>query len=112
MAPVSYTYEYKSSEKTTTSEGTNSRSVHTTPSGTTVTEASQPAGQQSTSSSTYYPADGNTQSGNTLTQEEADRRYLEAMEDEYAKREEWQQPTEGKKRVPYYGYDWLWRFEE
>ncbi|KAK6344420.1 hypothetical protein TWF696_008057 [Orbilia brochopaga] len=87
MSPVSYSYEYKSSESTTTPQGTASRSVHTTPSGTTVTERSEPASGQPTSTTSHYPVDSNPSSGSTLSREEAERRYLEAMEDEYAKRE-------------------------
>ncbi|KAF3910317.1 hypothetical protein ABW21_db0207645 [Orbilia brochopaga] len=84
MAPVSYSYDIKTSQSTTTSEGTASRSTHITPSGTTVTERSQPAGGQPSTTTSHFPADN---SGVTITAEEAERRYLEAMEDEYAKRE-------------------------
>ncbi|KAF3917138.1 hypothetical protein ABW20_dc0108363 [Dactylellina cionopaga] len=98
MAPVSYTYEYKASESTTTPQGTSSRSVHTNPQGTTVTNTQQPAGGQTNTQTEYYPAGGNSNQGRIegesqggssggTSQEEADRRYLEAMEDEYAKRE-------------------------
>ncbi|RVD83096.1 uncharacterized protein DFL_007497 [Arthrobotrys flagrans] len=86
--PVTYTYDYKSTESASNPQGTSSRTVHTTPSGTTVSSTEQPAGGQATTQTQHYPAGGNQGSGSgTLSREEAERRYLEAMEDEYAKRE-------------------------
>ncbi|KAF3908837.1 hypothetical protein AA313_de0208414 [Arthrobotrys entomopaga] len=94
--PVSYSYEYKSSSSTTTPQGTASRTVHTTPQGTTVTASQQPSDGQPSSRSEFYPAGGSSNAGNSqgriedvsnISEAEAERRYLEAMEDEYAKRE-------------------------
>ncbi|EWC44331.1 hypothetical protein DRE_01157 [Drechslerella stenobrocha 248] len=89
MAPVSYSYEFSSSKTTSTPAGTASRTVHTTPAGTTVTERTQPTDGEQNTSTNYFPS-GNRQGGSndiSITAEEAERRYLEAMEDEYAKRE-------------------------
>ncbi|KAK6335197.1 hypothetical protein TWF718_010633 [Orbilia javanica] len=87
--PVSYTYDYKSTQSTSTPQGTSSRTVHATPSGTTISSTQQPAGGQATTQTQHYPAGGNQGASEpeTLSKEEAERRYLEAMEDEYAKRE-------------------------
>ncbi|KAK6511814.1 hypothetical protein TWF481_000720 [Arthrobotrys musiformis] len=87
--PVTYNYEYKSTESASTPEGSASRTVHTTPSGTTVSTTLQPAGGQASTSTQHYPADSGNQGSDppSLSREEAERRYLEAMEDEYAKRE-------------------------
>ncbi|KAK6529313.1 hypothetical protein TWF281_008490 [Arthrobotrys megalospora] len=87
MAPVTYTYDYKSTESTSNPQGSSSRTVHTTPSGTTVSTTEQPSGGQPSTQTQHYPAGGNQGPTETLSKEEADRRYLEAMEDEYAKRE-------------------------
>ena len=86
--PVTYNYEYKSTESTSGPQGSFSRTVHTTPSGTTVSNTQQPADGQASTQTQYYPAGGNQGSGSErLSREEAERKYLEAMEDEYAKRE-------------------------
>ncbi|KAF3099505.1 hypothetical protein TWF225_010495 [Orbilia oligospora] len=65
--PVTYNYEYKSTESSSNPQGSSSRTVHTTPSGTTVSSTQQPAGGQASTQTQHYPAG--------------------AMEDEYAKRE-------------------------
>ncbi|KAK6353844.1 hypothetical protein TWF730_008267 [Orbilia blumenaviensis] len=86
--PVTYNYEYKSTESTTNPQGSTSRTVHTTPQGTTVRTTQQPTGGQASTQTQHYPSSGSDNSGSGgLSREEADRRYLEAMEDEYAKRE-------------------------
>ncbi|KAF3080647.1 hypothetical protein TWF706_002692 [Orbilia oligospora] len=86
--PVTYNYEYKSTESSSNPQGSSSRTVHTTPSGTTVSSTQQPAGGQASTQTQHYPAGGSQGSEpRRLSREEAERRYLEAMEDEYAKRE-------------------------
>ncbi|KAJ6259565.1 hypothetical protein Dda_5202 [Drechslerella dactyloides] len=91
MSGASYSYQFEATRSTTTPQGTTSHSVRTNPSGTTVTEHSSSASTgQSNTTTTYYPADsntGNSGGGRILSAEEAEKKYLEAMEDEYAKRE-------------------------
>lgn len=99
--PITYssTFESKSFSSSTTPEGTTSQEMYSNPDGTTVTTSNQPAGEQATSNTQYYPSSGSNSQGRIedaggseggqrqLTKEEADRQYEELIEDEYAKRE-------------------------
>lgn len=95
MPSQSY-FTFSSSSYSSTSDGsgnTYTTATSSNPSGTTVHNTSQQAGQPAVSKTTRYPTNDNRQVegiGNERRIEDvtdADREYEEKMEDEYAKRE-------------------------